>query len=534
VGLIFWLPDSSQEVAMKWDAPAELTPAERKLVDRLGRKARFYVFLREIRGRLFDDAFQSELETAYQKTRGTAPLPAAMLAMVTLLQAYEQASDSDAVENAELDRRWQLVLGRLDHEDAGFSQGVLSQFRARMVAHDLDKKLLARTVELAKQTGAFGWQKLKFALDSSPLLGAGRVEDTWNLIGRALSTVVDCAAKTLARPRAEILHEAKLTLLSATSLKVALDINWDDETEKAGAMKRLLGEVSLLEAWVQTHAKAEADQPPLKEALAALRRVLEQDLEPDPGGGLKIRQGVAKDRMPSLGDKQMRHGRKSKTKLFNGYKRHIVTLEQDSLILGAAVLPANHPEHEAMGPVLDEAEQHGATETALIDRGYLASPRVIALRAAGKTVLCKPWPSRNGGRFTKESFKLDLANKTVECPAGAIATLSSKSLLAHFPAATCDACPKRAACTTARKGRGRTVSVHQQEEFLIELRALRRTHEGRVALRERVRVEHALAKLGAVQGNRARYKGMRRNELDVRRCAAVVNLQTVARLQRAA
>ena len=56
---------------------------------------------------------------------------------------------------------------------------------------------------------------------------------------------------------------------------------------------------------------------PLKAALDALSRVLEQDLEPDPGGGGRIKQGEAKDRMPSLGDKEMRHWRKSKAKTFN-------------------------------------------------------------------------------------------------------------------------------------------------------------------------------------------------------------------------
>ena len=64
-----------------------------------------------------------------------------------------------------------------------FSQGALVKFRERMIAHDLDQKLLDRTVALAKQTGRFGWQALRAALDSSPLVGAGRVEDTWNLLG---------------------------------------------------------------------------------------------------------------------------------------------------------------------------------------------------------------------------------------------------------------------------------------------------------------------------------------------------------------
>jgi len=204
---------------VKWDAPEELSEREKKFVMRLRRGGKFYVFLREVRHRLFDESFQAELEAAYEKPRGMEPLPPALLATVMLLQAYEQASDFDAVENAAADLRWQLVLGCLGAEEAPYSQGVLSQFRARMAEHDLDKKLLERTVQLAKETGKFGWQHLKFALDSSPLLGAGRVEDTWNLIGRALSTVVDCAAKVLNVPREQVLREAKLTLLSGPSLK---------------------------------------------------------------------------------------------------------------------------------------------------------------------------------------------------------------------------------------------------------------------------------------------------------------------------
>ena len=39
-------------------------------------------FLREIRAELFDEAFQAELAAAYQP-RGTAPVPPALLAMVS-------------------------------------------------------------------------------------------------------------------------------------------------------------------------------------------------------------------------------------------------------------------------------------------------------------------------------------------------------------------------------------------------------------------------------------------------------------------
>lgn len=67
-----------------------------------------------------------------------------------------------------------------------------------------------------------------------------------------------------------------------------------------------------------------AGKPPLKEHVETLVQIRTQDLEPDPhGGGSRIRDGVAADRRISIEDKEMRHGRKSKSKRFNGFKRHI-------------------------------------------------------------------------------------------------------------------------------------------------------------------------------------------------------------------
>jgi hypothetical protein len=46
---------------------------------------------------------------------------------------------------------------------------------------------------------------------------------------------------------------------------------------------------------------------------------------------------------------------------------------------------------------------------------------------------------------------------------------------------------------------------------------------------ERTAVEHGLAHLGCRQGKRARYRGVRKNLFDVRRAAAVQNLETIQR-----
>jgi hypothetical protein len=518
---------------IRWEVPVDLSPTEERVTKALTRIGKFYAFLREIRHELFDEGFQAELAQAYDP-RGTEPLPAALLAMVTLLQAYDKTGDAKAVVTAQMDKRWQLVLGCLGAEEAPFSQGVLPQFRKRMIEHELDQKLLDRTVELAKRTGQFGWQHLRAALDSSPLVGAGRVLDTWNLIGRALSTVVTCAAKVTGQGREAIIAQAQLKLCTAPSLKTALDIDWDEPAQRSEALVQLLGEVARVEAWVAAHAAKEAAQGPLREALLALRRVLEQDLEPDPAGGpTRIKKGVAKDRMPSLGDPEMRHGRKSKNKPFTGYKRHLLKLIGIDLTLTAEARPANVAEQEALPALTGELVRQGVLKELYLDRGYLGSAYVAELEAKGVRIRCKPWPSRNGGRFTKEQFELQLDQRQVTCPAGVTVPIAPASLTARFPAGTCCRCDKRPQCTDA-VDKGRTVSVHPQEALLMKLRRDVRSPKGRAALRQRVTVEHSLARLGRIQGPRARYKGTRKNTLDVRRCATIDNLQTLARLREAA
>jgi hypothetical protein len=374
---------------------------------------------------------------------------------------------------------------------------------------------------------------LRAALDSSPLIGAGRVEDTWNLLGRALGAVVTCAAATLRIPRAEVLQGAGVTLLGAPSLKAALDIDWHDPAAQTDALARLLAEVDRVEAWVAAHVPV-AEAPPVQAALGALRRVLTQDLEPDPTTGQRrIRRGVAADRMPSLGDPEMRHGRKTRTKLFTGYKRHVIKLVDADLIVGAVVRPANEPEHHALTLVEPAVVQHGSLVELQIDRGYLGSARIGPLHAQGVTIRAKAWTSTNGGRFPKHAFAIDLPAARVVCPAQQVAAIPNGAATVHFAAVVCQACLQRAACTTATRG-GRSIAIHHQEALLQALRATQHQPEGRAHLRQRTTIEHSLARIDRIQGPKARYKGTRKNTLDLRRVAVVANLQRIARLPKAA
>jgi Transposase DDE domain/Transposase domain (DUF772) len=506
---------------MEWHP--KQTPEEKKVAAKLRKASAFYRFLWEIRDELFSSEFQKELVGSYQP-RGQEPCPPALLAMVMLLQKYDQLSDADAVDAAENDRRWQLVLGTLGRESAPFGQGTLVRFRTRVIANDLDQKLLDRTVELAKRTGKFGWKQLRVALDSSPLHGAGRVEDTWNLIGRAMAKVVHAVSIAVDLDEETVIKSAGLSVLSADSIKAGLDVDWDDDQAQAVALEKLLSQVDALERWVSKRASKQAEVPPLKDSLDMLRRVVGQDIEPDPSGGRgRIKQEVSKERIISLSDPEMRHGRKSRTKLFNGYKRHIAIA--NGVILATAVEPANVREHEPAPRLLDAVERHGAIAILDIDRGYLPSPRVVDLFRHGTTVYSRPWAPTNNGLFTKDDFKINLRRREVTCPNGKTAIVVDSGK-ATFSVNHCGRCKLKSECTTSTH---RSVTIHPAEDLLIPLRTKKATKAGRAQLRKRVAVEHKLARIGGIQGDTARYCGARKNELDLNRSAAIANLHEVAR-----
>jgi len=187
-----------------WQPPVECAPVEQKVLARI-RRAKLFVFLRQYRHEIFDEAFQVELVQGYADSlRGQPPVPPAQLALATIVQAYTGVSDDEVIEALVMDRRWQLVLDCLDFDVAPFSKGTLVGSRTRLIAQNWDRRLIERTVAVAAQHKVFGARQLRAALDSSPLWGAGRVEDTYNLLGHAVRKALSVIARQQGRGLAAV------------------------------------------------------------------------------------------------------------------------------------------------------------------------------------------------------------------------------------------------------------------------------------------------------------------------------------------
>jgi hypothetical protein len=514
-----------------WNPPIALTPEEQKIATRTRKTRKFFVFLREHRHELLDADFQRLLTQSYSpELGGPEPVEPGLLALATLLQAYGNISDRDAVELTVMDKRWQMVLDCLGAEHPPFSQGTLFNFRMRLIAHNLDKALLERTVAVAEHTGGFGARQLRAALDSTPLFGAGRVEDTLNLLGHALRKAVGLVAHELDTSVAAVVEGAGLTLVGHSSLKAALDLDWGGPRARARALGLVLDEVARWHQWLAQQHTLAVQGPPLKEVMDTITQIIAQDTEPDPDGGpgsKRITPQVAPDRRISIEDADMRHGRKSSAKTFHGFKEHVVVDLDSTVIREVVVRPANEPEHAAVDLLAETLEQAPGLLQLDIDLGYMASPRIRQWAEQGVYIIARPWPC-GGPLFTKQDFTFDFAHGTVACPGGQTVPMTPGRTVA-FPASACDTCPQRAQCRTAKRGQGRTLTIRADEQFQQKLRAKLRTKRGRAALRKRTAVEHAIAHHMAHQGRRARYKGLRKNQFDGRRHAAVSNLQVAAR-----
>ncbi len=170
-----------------WNPRIEVSRREARILA-LCKKQKLWAFLRKYRHLLLDDEMQAALRAMYAPSGRGKPVSPERLALAMILQVAFHVPDHEVPTLTAVDRRWRMVLDSLDepNDEPLFSQGTVFHFRERARESGLMKRLLDKTVEVAERTRGFSHKRLRLMIDSSPLTGAGRGEDTFILIGRSL------------------------------------------------------------------------------------------------------------------------------------------------------------------------------------------------------------------------------------------------------------------------------------------------------------------------------------------------------------
>jgi len=210
-----------------------------------------------------------------------------------------------------------------------------------------------------------------------------------------LHKAVSLAAQELGTSTEAVVADAGLTLVGHSSLNAALDLDGGEPSARERALGLVLEEVARWQHWLAQQQTLAAEQPPRQEVLETITQILTRDTEPDPGGGSggrRLQQHVAPDQRISIEEKDLRHGRTSRAKTFNGFKEHFAVDVDSTVMREVGVRPANEPEHEAvelLGAELDKAPGLLQLEIAL---GSRASPRMAQWAAQGVSIIARPWP----------------------------------------------------------------------------------------------------------------------------------------------
>lgn len=453
----------------------------------------------------------------YSSSMGRPSIPPSLLMRAVLLQLRDDVSDREAARRAAKDLDWKRALG-LEADEVPFHHTTLSVFRSRLLVNDADERVLRVTLERAVTAGLFP-KKVLGIVDSTGVMGAAAVADTYELIRQAIAKVVGAAGGAEALPK-------KLRRQAAGIVNGKARIDWADRSVRRAELARLVEVAGEMLA-------ATADNEALAEARGLLERIIDQDVEPAPddGGGPGIRQGVATDRVVSVVDPEMRHGRKSPSKRVDGYKAHVLTDHDNELILAVATTAANVPDGpEAAGLVA--AARHAGVSVAEVlgDTAYGDGDTRVAVEAAGAKVTAKTQPPASTGKFVKTDFAIDPEALTATCPAGQTTSDTGwgrdgkgrRVRVLRF-GERCSSCELRSRCTTRAEGRVVTLNFH--EARLQAARAEQaRPATGR-KLRRRSLVERKLAELKMHGVGKARYRGQRKTLLQLRLTAGMVNLK---------
>jgi transposase len=484
----------------------------------------FFALLAEHGDRIVRD---EDFADCYSTRMGRPSIAPSMLAKVLLLQHRTGVSDEQAMECVAWDLRWKVALNlAVDHQ--GWHPTSLTKYRARLLLHEKEGLALENTLRLAEQLGMLDGTAEQI-IDSTPMLGAAATQDTVRLVRHGVRKLID-AVTAADEGAGERLGDGLEFDYERPGEKP--DCRWREKAERERMLTRVAQDAERALAAVE-QAEGLLDDEAVNAAHDLLRELVGQDFEIDPDGVPRLHRGTAAGRIISTIDTEMRHGRKSSSQRFDGYKLSAsVTSGPEPLIVAVHVAPGAETDGPQAKHLIDAQPPERRPDRILGDTAYGNGPARAELAQRGVDVLAPvPESPVAEGRLGKHDFTLDFDAGTVTCPAGHTVQISTSKQgyrAAYFPAVVCGACPLKDRCCPTKPRRKIEIREHQ-ELLAAGRRALRDPATAEHLRRTRPRIERLLGLLAhRYRARKSRYIGSAKARLQAAWAAALVNLNPIA------
>jgi hypothetical protein len=525
----------------KRSAQLGMFEADHLYLDHVGENT-FYGFLARHRGQLFSDEDFAEF---YSPDWGRPSVPPSLLATALLLQTHDKVSDEEAKARADYDLRWKVALG-VEADARPFAKSTLQLFRAQLVLKEKMRAVFQWSLEYARQSGYMKKHKLRAVLDTTYILGRGAVKDTYNLLADSMQQLLRALAQAESAELEAWAAGHGYERYMASSIKGEAEVDWDDEESRSEFLTgivtdadRLLGQAD--EA-LASLAEGEVGRERIVRAVELMKQLISQDVERGEGK-VTLKEGVARDRVVSVHDPEMRHGRKSSSRRFDGHKAAIAVDAESQLITAVEVLAGNAADSEQALELTTASEENTGLEVeeTIGDCAYGSGNTRQAFADENRKLVAKVGRHGRRGQIPKKEFQINLEDMTCTCPAGQttqtlikVGKWTDRHGKKHqrwaflFDADLCSACARRPECVWAKGRKGRSIRLHPQESLLQAARDFQESPAFKEYRQIRQTAEHRLARLVQLGMRQARYFGRRKTLFQLLMAATVANLTLVA------
>jgi IS5 family transposase len=428
-----------------------------------------------------------------------------------IVQYLNDFSDRQMEHFARFDIITKWFIG-IPIEDRSYDHSALGDFRDRLG----EKRWKKLFFMILKQIEDAGLAKGNQSVDATHVIANIAIPGTIGLIRQGIKAVME-EIQTVDQKLFEELGGKKTA----------------NKKEKLHTLKPEEKKTKLVEVVEEARAiraKVEKlDSSSVKQKIEQLNQILNENIEEENGKVQKKKEHV-ENKLVSLVDKDARHGAKSDSKPFTGYKANIMKSD-DGFVTNIIGTAGNSYDGNVLVPLVDEKTENSSKPLKIRgDTHFGSAENRFQMSQRGITVVAPIREDFNPtGLLSQDKFILDKTGIT--CPAGNRTMISNYNkkegtTTFYFKKEFCSLCSLKDQCT---KQEGRTITIGKHYELVMEAKEYNKTQDFKDDMKERAHIEPKNAEMKRFHGMaRARYWGLPKVNVQFIITAIVVNVKRFA------